>query len=125
MAIRSGSGHPLVVATSWFALLLESVCLAYIAWTIPADRRGFAKVFEDFDMELPSATIFMLQIPSFVIWGGAALLMGTSIALQLRLREKGPAALFHLTVVALSYAALTGYRECLLQPLLHLIESLQ
>ncbi|HEY5314718.1 MAG TPA: hypothetical protein VIK18_19445 [Pirellulales bacterium] len=106
----------MAAAVSWAVLLLELTCLGFVAWYIPMDRQRFMAPFRNFDLELPSVTILMLNIPDLAIWIAAALLAMMSCALQWRLRSKVAAAIFHMLVITFCCVTLVAYRESLFQP---------
>ena len=109
---------------SFTSFLLALACLAFLAWFVPADRRGYFKLFGDLKMELPGITKLMLSIPDFVFPVAAVGTALVAIAIQWSLRSKVGAALFHMFVVVFCCLTFVAYREAVFQPLSSLIRTL-
>ena len=114
----------LAVAISWTALMVACACLCFLAWYIPADRRMYARLFNDFEVELPRSTQFVLAIPDAAFPAVAFLFGITVLVVQWRVREKHIAAVFHMFVIAFCCLAFVAYRESLLHPIAALISAL-
>jgi hypothetical protein len=115
-----GSGF---AAVSWVMLMLVLGCGAYLAFFMPRGVRAYEEIFKDFRVELPAATKAILMIPPWVYYLAGAALAAPGIALQLMLRSKRDAAVFHVLLIALSGIIYTLYHEAMLQPMISLIQS--
>ena len=124
MENASRSNATLSTATSWTALTVSLLLLAFVAWYIPTDRQGYVETFRDFDLQLPRSTEFMLAIPDIVFFVVTILCGLGMIAVQGFVRAKNTAAVFHILIIALSCVALVVYRESLAQPLSVLVRGL-
>jgi type II secretory pathway component PulF len=109
-------------ALSWAACLLTLVCLGLLAWYIPRDRAAFKTLFADFHMELPSVTQVMLAIPDVAFPLAAGVAAAGAIFVQLRVRTKASAALFHVLVLLGCAVVYAIYRECMTQPFYQTIQ---
>ena len=124
MENSSSNGSAIATATSWISLLVGLLCLAFVAWYIPSDRRGYIETFKDFNMELPPSTQFMVAIPDTVFLIAAIICGLAMIAVQRFAGATSAAATFHMLMIALSCLALVAYRESLAQPLSMLLHGL-
>jgi hypothetical protein len=109
---------------NWTSFVIGLACIGFLALYIPVARRGFVGMFQDFDMQLPSATRFMLAIPDLAFPAIAAACAIGMVALQFRTRARNAATAFHVLVVILSCVILVIYQLLLFQPLSTLIRDL-
>jgi hypothetical protein len=115
----------IIDVASWTAFLLALGCLSYIGLYIPAERQHSMRLFADFEVELPTATVRMLAIPDVAFYAFAIAFAATAVAIQWFARSKYGAVLYHAIIVMICSLILVTYREMVFSPLAALVQSLQ
>jgi hypothetical protein len=107
---RLPEARPIDTVLSRLAFVFLCVCAGLMAWFIPGDRRSFVEFFAPFGAKLPPATMMALNIPDI------------AFLLQVFVRTKSVAAVFHLFMTVLSCIAFIAYRDAMTTPMTSLIQ---
>lgn len=118
------SKSTIATAMSWIALVVALACLGYVGFYIPAERAHFMRMFNDFEVQLPTATVLMLSIPNAAFFAYAIVFALVALAIQWFARSKYVAVLCHAIVIMLCGFILLAYRETIFYPLSSLVQSL-
>lgn len=112
---------------SWLTFTIATALWLLTAWRIPVDRALFMHVAGDCGILITSFTIRMLNVPTFVPVGLAAIAIITGLAAQLRLNSTSRKVAIHLGLTLGSLTLVLLYQKAyyvtLMNNLINILES--
>lgn len=98
------------------------VALLFVLYSL-SNVEKLTRVFEDFDTELPSLTIFFASFPPIVVGAGALMSICLLILKERVIQSKETCLYINTGTFLISLITFGIYREAMLRPLLILFES--